>query len=161
MADFFGAPGTPRHRALADSRATAAVLAALLDRLAATGGRALAPLIPAEAGAARPRDGRPSISPPPQCTVRSLAAEQRYATPEGSPADGPEEAADDHRDRPVEGRRGEDPRDSGDSRPDPAGHRGLLGDRGVRSGGPGPGAGARGAGRRHPGHDQPGRGGPP
>ena len=155
LADFFGAPATPRHRALADARATAAVLAALLDRLAATGRTDPRPA--QRGGAGRRATGRPPISPPPRCRVRSLAAEQRYATPEGSPADGHEEAAGDHRDRAVEGRRGEDPRDSGDSRPDPAGHRGLLGDRGIRSGGPGPGAGARGAGRRHPGHDQPGR----
>ena len=53
LADFFGAPGTPRHRALADAQATAAVLAALLDRLAATGVRTLAQLSAAERAAAR------------------------------------------------------------------------------------------------------------
>ena len=84
LADFFGAPSTPRHRALADARATAAVLAALLDRLAATGVQTLAQLSAAERAAAR--GGPPPISPPPRCRVRSRAAEQRYATPEGSPA---------------------------------------------------------------------------
>ena len=53
LADFFGAPDTPRHRALADARATAAVLAALLDRLAATGVQTLAQVSAAERAAAR------------------------------------------------------------------------------------------------------------
>ncbi len=53
LADFFGAPALPRHRALADARATAAVLAALLDRLPATGVRTLAQLSAAERAAAR------------------------------------------------------------------------------------------------------------
>ena len=53
LADFFGAPALPRHRALADARATAAVLAALLDRLSATGIRTLAQLSAAERAAAQ------------------------------------------------------------------------------------------------------------
>jgi len=53
LADFFGAPALPRHRALADARATAAVLAALLDRLPAAGVRTLAQLGAAERAAAR------------------------------------------------------------------------------------------------------------
>lgn len=53
LADFFGAPTTPRHRALADARATAAVLTALLDRLAATGVQTFAQLSAAERAAAR------------------------------------------------------------------------------------------------------------
>jgi DNA polymerase-3 subunit epsilon len=52
LADFFGAPTLPRHRALADARATATVLAALLDRLSATGIRTLAQLSAAERAAA-------------------------------------------------------------------------------------------------------------
>jgi DNA polymerase-3 subunit epsilon len=52
LADFFGAPALPRHRALADARATATVLAALLDRLSATGIRTLAQLSAAERAAA-------------------------------------------------------------------------------------------------------------
>jgi DNA polymerase-3 subunit epsilon len=53
LADFFGAPALPRHRALADARATAAVLAALLGRLPAVGVRTLAQLNAAERAAAR------------------------------------------------------------------------------------------------------------
>jgi len=53
LADFFGAPALPRHRALADARATAAVLAALLGRLPAVGVRTLAQLSAAERAAAR------------------------------------------------------------------------------------------------------------
>ena len=53
LADFFGAPAVPHHRALADARATAAVLAALLDRLPAAGVRTLAQLSAAERAAAR------------------------------------------------------------------------------------------------------------
>ena len=53
LADFFGASARPHHRALADARATAAVLAALLDRLSATGVRTLAQLGAAERAAAR------------------------------------------------------------------------------------------------------------
>jgi DNA polymerase III subunit epsilon len=54
LAEYFGAPTTPRHRALADARATAAVLTALLDRLAATGVQTLAQLSAAERAARRP-----------------------------------------------------------------------------------------------------------
>ena len=111
LADFFGAPARPRHRALADARATAAVLAALLDRLTATGVLTLAQLSAAERAAARQP---PPVCPPPRRRGRSPAAEQRYATPEGPPADGHKEAAGDHRDRAVEGRCGEDPRDGGE-----------------------------------------------
>jgi DNA polymerase-3 subunit epsilon len=53
LADFFGAPAFPHHRALADARATAAVLVALLDRLPAAGVRTLAQLSAAERAAAR------------------------------------------------------------------------------------------------------------
>jgi DNA polymerase-3 subunit epsilon len=53
LADFFGAPARPHHRALADARATAAVLAALLDRLPAAGVRTLSQLRVAERTAAR------------------------------------------------------------------------------------------------------------
>jgi DNA polymerase-3 subunit epsilon len=53
LADFFGAADLPHHRALADARATAAVLAALLDRLPAAGVRTLAQLSAAERAAAR------------------------------------------------------------------------------------------------------------
>jgi DNA polymerase-3 subunit epsilon len=61
LADFFGAPALPRHRALADARATAAVLAALLDRLPATGVRTLAQLSAAERAAAR--QAAPRLAP--------------------------------------------------------------------------------------------------
>jgi DNA polymerase III subunit epsilon len=44
LASYFGAPVPPCHRALADARATAAVLHALIVRLAATGVRTLAEL---------------------------------------------------------------------------------------------------------------------
>jgi DNA polymerase-3 subunit epsilon len=53
LADFFGAPARPNHRALADARATAAVLAALLDRLPTAGVRTLAQLSAAERAAGR------------------------------------------------------------------------------------------------------------
>ena len=53
LADFFAAPATPCHRALADARATAAVLAALLDRLSAAGIQTLAQLSAAERAATR------------------------------------------------------------------------------------------------------------
>ena len=52
LAEFFGAADLPHHRALADARAAAAVLAALLDRLSATGIRTLAQLSAAERAAA-------------------------------------------------------------------------------------------------------------
>lgn len=42
LASYFDAPTPPCHRALADARATAAVLQALIGRLAATGVRTLA-----------------------------------------------------------------------------------------------------------------------
>jgi DNA polymerase-3 subunit epsilon len=44
LASYFGAPTLPCHRALADARATAAVLHGLIGRLAATGVRTLAEL---------------------------------------------------------------------------------------------------------------------
>ncbi len=53
LAEFFGAAALPDHRALADARATAAVLGALLDRLPAAGVRTLAQLGAAERAAAR------------------------------------------------------------------------------------------------------------
>jgi DNA polymerase-3 subunit epsilon len=53
LADFFGVAALPRHRALADARATAGVLAALLDRLPSAGVRTLAQLAAAERAAAR------------------------------------------------------------------------------------------------------------
>jgi DNA polymerase-3 subunit epsilon len=53
LADFFGVTALPHHRALADARATAGVLAALLDRLPAAGVRTLAQLAAAERAAAR------------------------------------------------------------------------------------------------------------
>ncbi|HZC63097.1 MAG TPA: exonuclease domain-containing protein [Streptosporangiaceae bacterium] len=80
LADFFAAPATPRHRALADARATAAVLAALLDRLAATGVRTLAQLSAAERAAARRPAAHLSAT---AVQGPQPAAEQRYATPEG------------------------------------------------------------------------------
>jgi len=61
LADFFGAPALPRHRALADARATAAVLAALLGRLPAVGVRTLAQLSAAERAAAR--QAAPPLAP--------------------------------------------------------------------------------------------------
>ncbi len=42
LASYFDAPTAPCHRALADARATAAVLDGLLGRLAASGVRTLA-----------------------------------------------------------------------------------------------------------------------
>ena len=80
-----GRPPCPRHRALADARATATVLAALLDRLSATGVRTLAQLSAAERAAARRPAAHLSAA---AARVRSPAAEQRYATPEGARADG-------------------------------------------------------------------------
>jgi DNA polymerase-3 subunit epsilon len=53
LADFFGVAALPRHRALADARATAGVLAALLDRLPSAGVRTLAQLAAAERAVAR------------------------------------------------------------------------------------------------------------
>ena len=44
LASYFGAPAPPTHRALADARATAAVLNGLIGRLAAAGVRTLAGL---------------------------------------------------------------------------------------------------------------------
>jgi DNA polymerase-3 subunit epsilon len=51
LATYFGAATLPRHRALADARATAAVLQALIGRLARTGVRTLAGICDAAPGA--------------------------------------------------------------------------------------------------------------
>jgi hypothetical protein len=62
LADFFGAPVRPRHRALADAQATAAVLTSLLGRLAAGGTATLAQFRRAQAKrrrAERRRGGGP------------------------------------------------------------------------------------------------------
>ena len=116
LAGYFGAPPGPQHRALADARATATVLAGLLEKFSARRVR----------------------------TVAGLCAEQEYALAELREAARVEreEASGDHRDRAGQGRRGADPGNRGDHRADPAGVRGLLGDRRVRPGGPGPGPGA-------------------
>ena len=116
LAGYFGAPPGPQHRALADARATATVLAGLLRMFSARRVR----------------------------TVAGLLAEQEYALAELREAARVEreEASGDHRDRAGEGGRGADPGNGGDHRADPAGVRGLLGDRRVRPGGPGPGPGA-------------------
>ncbi len=74
LADFFGAPALPRHRALADARATAAVLAALLDRLA--GGRG-ADARPAQRGGA---GRRPAGCPPPRHHRRGGSAARRVSS---------------------------------------------------------------------------------
>ena len=120
LAGYFGAPPGPQHRALADARATATVLAGLLEIFSARRVR----------------------------TVAGLLAEQEYALAELREAArvAREEASGDHRDCAGEGRRGPDPGNGRDHRADPPGLRGLLGDRRVRPGGPGPGAGARGTG---------------
>jgi DNA polymerase III epsilon subunit-like protein len=116
LAGYFGAPPGPQHRALADARATATVLAGLLEMFSARRVR----------------------------TVAGLLAEQEYALDELREAARVEreEASGDHRDRAGQGRRGAHPGNGGDHRADPAGVRGLLGDRRVRPGGPGPGPGA-------------------
>ena len=116
LAGYFGAPPGPQHRALADARATATVLAGLLRMFSARRVR----------------------------TVAGLCAEQEYALAELREAARVEreEASGDHRDRAGQGGRGADPGNGGDHRADPAGVRGLLGDRRVRPGGPGPGPGA-------------------
>jgi len=116
LAGYFGAPPGPQHRALADARATAIVLAGLLEMFSARRVR----------------------------TVTGLLAEQEYALAELREAArvASEEASGDHRDRAGEGRRGPHPGNGGDHRADPAGFRGVLGDRRVRPGGPGPGAGS-------------------
>lgn len=116
LAGYFGAPPGPQHRALADARATAAVLAGLLRIFSARRVR----------------------------TVAGLYAEQEYALAELREAARVEreEASGDHRDRAGQGGRGADPGNGGDHRADPPGVRGLLGDRRVRPGGPGPGPGA-------------------
>jgi DNA polymerase III epsilon subunit family exonuclease len=132
LAEFFGAPVTPQHRALADAQATAAVLTALLGRLNQGGVRTLAQFQAAQARrrrAERWRARRRALAR--RCArgyprlVPGRGAGQRYALCQSAP----EEAAGDHRDRSGEGRRGADPGDRGSHRPDPAGHRGLLGDR--------------------------------
>ncbi len=116
LAGYFGAPPGPQHRALADARATATVLAGLLKMFSARRVR----------------------------TVTGLLAEQEYALAELGEAArvAGEEAAGDHRDRSGEGRRGPHPGNGRDHRADPPGLRGVLGDRRVRPGGPGPGPGA-------------------
>ncbi len=116
LAGYFGAPPGPQHRALADARATATVLAGLLRMFSARRVR----------------------------TIAGLLAEQEYALAELREAARVEreEASGDHRDRAGEGGRGADPGNRGDHRADPAGVRGVLGDRRVRPGGPGPGPGA-------------------
>ena len=116
LAGYFGAPPGPQHRALADARATATVLAGLLRMFSARRVR----------------------------TIAGLCAEQEYALAELREAARVEreEASGDHRDRAGEGGRGADPGNGGDHRADPAGVRGVLGDRRVRPGGPGPGPGA-------------------
>jgi DNA polymerase III epsilon subunit-like protein len=113
LAGYFGAPPGPQHRALADARATATVLAGLLEMFSARRVR----------------------------TVTGLLAEQEYALLSEDPRHSGE-ASGDHRDRAGEGRRGPHPGNSGDHRADPPGFRGVLGDRRVRPGGPGPGAGS-------------------
>jgi DNA polymerase-3 subunit epsilon len=116
LAAHFGAPPGPQHRALADARATATVLAGLLRMFSARRVR----------------------------TITGLLAEQEYALAELREAARVEreEASGDHRDRAGEGGRGAHPGNGGDHRADPAGVRGVLGDRRVRPGGPGPGPGA-------------------
>jgi DNA polymerase III epsilon subunit-like protein len=115
LAGYFGAPPGPQHRALADARATATVLAGLLLKFSARGVR----------------------------TIAGLLAEQEYALAELREAARAEreEASGDHRDRSGEGRCGPHPGDGRDHRADPPGLRGVLGDRRVRPGGAGPGAG--------------------
>ena len=91
LADFFGAPTLPRHRALADARATAAVLAALLDRLPATGVRTLAQLSAAERAAARQagpparprRRGRSAGQPVSSGTLRGAGGPAEGRPPDG------------------------------------------------------------------------------
>jgi DNA polymerase III subunit epsilon len=116
LAGYFGAPPGPQHRALADARATATVLAGLLRLFSARRVR----------------------------TIAGLLAEQEYALAELREAARVEreEASGDHRDRAGEGGRGTDPGNRGDHRADPAGVRGVLSDGRVRPGGPGPGPGA-------------------
>ena len=80
LAGFFHAADQPRHRALADARATAAVLAGLLGRLAGRGVRRYGQLTAAQARLAAgtgngSRHGGPAGAGP--------GAEQRYATPGG------------------------------------------------------------------------------
>jgi DNA polymerase-3 subunit epsilon len=81
LAAFFGAADEPRHRALADARATAAVLTGLLGQLAERGVRRYGPLAAAQAGLAAqaasqpPRPAGPGGPEP--------AAGQRYATRQG------------------------------------------------------------------------------
>jgi DNA polymerase III epsilon subunit family exonuclease len=115
LAAYFGAPPGPQHRALADARATATVLAGLLEMFSARRVR----------------------------TVAGLLAEQEYALAELREAArvAGEEASGDHRDRSGEGRCGAHPGNGGDHRADPPGLRGVLGDWRVRPGGAGPGAG--------------------
>jgi DNA polymerase-3 subunit epsilon len=116
LAAYFGAPPGPQHRALADARATATVLAGELEIFSARRVR----------------------------TVAGLLAEQEYALAELREAArvAREEASGDHRDRSGEGRCGTHPGNGGDHRADPPGFRGVLGDRRVRPGGAGPGAGS-------------------
>jgi len=118
LAGYFGAQPGPQHRALADARATATVLAGLLRLFSARRVR----------------------------TIAGLLAEQEYALAELREAEAArvarEEASGDHRDRAGQGGRGADPGNRGDHRADPAGVRGVLSDRRVRPGRPGPGPGA-------------------
>ena len=89
LAAFFGAGDQPRHRALADARATATVLSGLLGRLAARGVRRYGKLAAAQARlAAAPdnwtRHGAPGNGSRHGGPDRAgSGAEQRYATPEG------------------------------------------------------------------------------
>ncbi len=107
LAGYFGAPPGPQHRALADARATATVLAGLLEMFSARRVR----------------------------TIAGLLAEQEYALTELREAEAArvarEEASGDHCDRSGEGRRGPHPGDGRDHRADPPGLRGVLGDRRV------------------------------
>jgi DNA polymerase III epsilon subunit family exonuclease len=103
LAAYFGAPPGPQHRALADARATAAVLAGLLRMFSARRVR----------------------------TIAGLAREQEYALLSEAARVASEEASGDHRDRAGEGRRGPDPGNGGGHRADPPGLRGVLGDRRV------------------------------
>ncbi len=89
LAGFFGAADQPRHRALADARATATVLSGLLGRLAARGVHRYGKLAAAQARlAAGPdnwsrRAGPDHGSRPGGPDRAGSGAEQRYATPGG------------------------------------------------------------------------------
>ena len=67
LAGFFGAADTPRHRALADARATATVLTGLLDRMAAAGRHRLADLTLAEIPPAEIRHRDEAYATPGSC----------------------------------------------------------------------------------------------